>query len=135
MDRTAEKLMLAKTFLKEADRHRTGALADIGNEYAATVTRIGDRRGERADPMIELALNFWYSWVDERNRKFPGAYYGIARDQWPQIAEQFAFYLEGRPGSRIPGAIRNFKKKPSPDLFARVRELFSKKTPEKKPGR
>lgn len=134
MDRTADKLMLAKTLIKEAERHRTGALADIGSEYTAVVNRIGDRRKDRADPMIELALNFWHSWIDERNHKFPGAYYRITRDQWPQIAEQFAFYLEGRPGSVIPGTIRYFKKKPAPDLFARVKELFSKKDSEK-PGR
>lgn len=130
MDRFAARSMLAKSLLKDADRHRRHCFADIGSEYENTEARLR-KNPDGFDPLVGVALNFWFCWIDERNHGFPGFHHKIRKELWPMLAEQLALCLDGRETGSMPSLLKSFRVRYRMPLFIRFkRRLRGSKGPK-----
>ena len=121
MDRFAARSMLAKSLLKDADRHRRHCFADIGTDYETSETRLRNNP-DGFDPLVGVALNFWFCWVDERNHGFPGFHHKIREELWPLLAEQLALCLDGKETSTMPSTLKSFRTRHKMPLLIRMRK-------------
>lgn len=120
MDRFAARSLLAKSLIKDAERHRRAAFSDLGADYETVEARLL-KNPDGFDPLIGMALNFWHSWIDERNHGFPGYYNRIRKDSWPILAEQLSDSLEGRELKPMSATLRYFRVRQKFSLFMKLR--------------
>lgn len=99
----ANPKVLAESLKKDIERHQSGDLLNLGEDFAKFNALLPTDH-----PMREIPMRFWDAWCEESIHEFPGGYEGIGKNDWPILAVQVVELLTN--GARIKSDVllKNF---------------------------